>query len=136
MKVPSGQTFFQIFYLISNSSYCDSDTINNWFFRIVVELFTPRIGFAGIIGVSAFLLYFYGHIVSGLAGIGHFFICCRNYSYFIRISFTREESSVFLDLLPYWLVFSIRRKFCSYWHFFIDCFFYFNSSLYGDDKGV
>ena len=36
---------------------------------LVVELFTPRFGIPGIIGLSAFLLFFYGHLVTGLAGI-------------------------------------------------------------------
>jgi membrane-bound serine protease (ClpP class) len=36
---------------------------------LVVELFTPRFGIPGIIGLSAFLLFFYGHLVAGLAEI-------------------------------------------------------------------
>ena len=36
---------------------------------LVVELFTPRFGFPGIIGLAAFLLFFYGHLVTGLAEI-------------------------------------------------------------------
>ncbi len=39
------------------------------FLGFVVELFTPRIGLPGIIGVSAFLLFFYGHLATGLANV-------------------------------------------------------------------
>ncbi|WP_071395815.1 NfeD family protein [Bacillus tuaregi] len=39
------------------------------FLGFVVELFTPRIGLPGIVGILAFLLFFYGHIVIGSAGI-------------------------------------------------------------------
>jgi membrane-bound serine protease (ClpP class) len=35
----------------------------------VVELFTPRIGLPGIVGLAAFLLFFYGHLVVGLANL-------------------------------------------------------------------
>ncbi|WP_428909173.1 NfeD family protein [Niallia sp. Krafla_26] len=44
------------------------------FLGLVVELFTPRFGLAGIVGIIAFLLYFYGHMVAGLAGIGTFLL--------------------------------------------------------------
>ena len=36
---------------------------------LVVELFTPRFGLQGIIGLAAFLLFFYGHLVTVLAEI-------------------------------------------------------------------
>lgn len=36
---------------------------------IVMELFTPRIGLPGIIGIAAFALFFYGHLTTGIAGI-------------------------------------------------------------------
>jgi membrane-bound serine protease (ClpP class) len=36
---------------------------------LVVELFTPRFGLPGIVGFSAFLLFFYGHLVEGLADV-------------------------------------------------------------------
>lgn len=39
------------------------------FLGFVVELFTPRIGLPGIVGLSAFLLFFYGHLVVGLANL-------------------------------------------------------------------
>ncbi|WP_338451570.1 NfeD family protein [Niallia oryzisoli] len=39
------------------------------FLGFVVELFTPRIGLPGIVGTSAFLLFFYGHLVTGLANV-------------------------------------------------------------------
>jgi len=39
------------------------------FLGFVVELFTPRIGLPGIVGALAFLLFFYGHLVTGLAGV-------------------------------------------------------------------
>ncbi|CAH0347050.1 nodulation protein NfeD [Bacillus sp. CECT 9360] len=35
---------------------------------IIIELFTPGFGIAGIIGITAFVLFFYGHLVAGLAG--------------------------------------------------------------------
>ena len=34
---------------------------------LVVELFTPRFGLLGIIGLAAFILFFYGHLVAGLS---------------------------------------------------------------------
>lgn len=36
---------------------------------LVVELYTPGFGIAGIMGLTALLLFFYGHIVAGLAGM-------------------------------------------------------------------
>ena len=36
---------------------------------IVIELFTPSFGIAGSIGVASLLLFFYGHMVAGLAGM-------------------------------------------------------------------
>jgi membrane-bound serine protease (ClpP class) len=36
---------------------------------LVVELYTPGFGIAGIMGLVALLLFFYGHIVAGLAGM-------------------------------------------------------------------
>lgn len=36
---------------------------------LVMELFTPRIGFPGIVGICAFALFFYGHLTAGIAGI-------------------------------------------------------------------
>lgn len=44
------------------------------FVGLIVELFTPRFGLAGIVGIIAFLLYFYGHMVAGLAGIETFLL--------------------------------------------------------------
>ncbi len=35
---------------------------------LVMELFTPRLGLPGLVGVAAFLLFFYGHIMTGMAG--------------------------------------------------------------------
>lgn len=69
-----GQTFFQSFIDFLIHPIVIPILLTIGFLGLVVELFTPRIGFAGIIGVSAFLLYFYAHIVSGLAGIGTFFL--------------------------------------------------------------
>ncbi|WP_413308682.1 NfeD family protein [Bacillus sp. 1P10SD] len=37
---------------------------------IVLELFSPKFGIAGFIGVAALLLFFYGHFQAGLAGYG------------------------------------------------------------------
>ncbi|OCA91155.1 nodulation efficiency protein NfeD [Bacillus sp. FJAT-27225] len=37
---------------------------------MVLELFSPRIGLPGLIGLSALLLFFYGHFLAGLAGFG------------------------------------------------------------------
>lgn len=37
---------------------------------MVLELFSPRIGLPGLIGLSALLLFFYGHFMAGLAGFG------------------------------------------------------------------
>ncbi|OIK16601.1 nodulation efficiency protein NfeD [Bacillus sp. MUM 116] len=39
---------------------------------IVMELFSPKFGIPGSIGVVALLLFFYGHYLAGLAGIGAF----------------------------------------------------------------
>lgn len=39
------------------------------FLGLVVELFTPRIGLPGFIGMLAFLLFFFSHLVAGLANI-------------------------------------------------------------------
>ncbi|GAB1777847.1 MULTISPECIES: NfeD family protein [Priestia] len=36
---------------------------------IVTELFTPSFGIAGSIGIASLLLFFYGHMVAGLAGM-------------------------------------------------------------------
>lgn len=36
---------------------------------IVIELFTPSFGIAGSIGIASLLLFFYGHMVAGLAGM-------------------------------------------------------------------
>lgn len=44
------------------------------FLGLVVELFTPRFGIAGVVGIIAFLLYFYGHMAAGLAGVGTFLL--------------------------------------------------------------
>src|SRR5690606_17865023 len=35
----------------------------------VVELYSPGFGIPGIMGISALLLFFYGHLVAGLAGM-------------------------------------------------------------------
>ncbi|MBD8015738.1 nodulation protein NfeD [Microbacterium sp. APC 3898] len=35
---------------------------------LLLELFTPGVGIPGIIGLSSLLLFFYGHLVAGLAG--------------------------------------------------------------------
>ncbi|WP_066064109.1 NfeD family protein [Neobacillus soli] len=37
---------------------------------IVLELFSPKIGVAGFIGIFALILFFYGHFLAGLAGYG------------------------------------------------------------------
>ncbi|WP_066312010.1 nodulation protein NfeD [Bacillus sp. FJAT-29814] len=37
---------------------------------IVLELFSPKFGLAGFIGIGALLLFFYGHFQAGLAGFG------------------------------------------------------------------
>ena len=36
---------------------------------LVLELFTPRLGLPGVVGIAAFLLFFYGHLMTGIAGI-------------------------------------------------------------------
>ncbi|MBB6445980.1 membrane-bound ClpP family serine protease [Bacillus benzoevorans] len=36
---------------------------------LVLELFTPRIGLPGFVGIAAFALFFYGHLTAGIAGI-------------------------------------------------------------------
>ncbi|WP_453994886.1 NfeD family protein [Bacillus nitroreducens] len=36
---------------------------------LVVELYSPGFGIPGIMGISALLLFFYGHLVAGLAGM-------------------------------------------------------------------
>lgn len=38
---------------------------------ILMELFTPGFGIPGIIGIGAFVLYFFGHFVAGFAGVEH-----------------------------------------------------------------
>ncbi|MGI2326543.1 NfeD family protein [Planococcus sp. YIM B11945] len=38
------------------------------FLGLILELFTPGVGIPGIIGLSSLLLFFYGHLVAGLAG--------------------------------------------------------------------
>jgi membrane-bound serine protease (ClpP class) len=35
---------------------------------LVIELFTPGIGIPGFVGITALILFFYGHLVAGLAG--------------------------------------------------------------------
>ncbi|WP_052342834.1 NfeD family protein [Bacillus sp. EB01] len=37
---------------------------------MVMELFSPRFGLPGLVGLSALLLFFYGHFIAGLAGFG------------------------------------------------------------------
>lgn len=68
------QTFFQSFIDFLIHPIVIPLLLTIGFLGLVVELFTPRIGLAGIVGASAFLLYFYSHIVSGLTGIGTFFL--------------------------------------------------------------
>lgn len=38
---------------------------------VAIELFAPGFGVPGIIGVSSFILYFFGHFVAGFAGLEH-----------------------------------------------------------------
>ncbi|MDN7240434.1 nodulation protein NfeD [Planococcus sp. N028] len=38
------------------------------FLGMILELFTPGLGIPGIIGLSSLMLFFYGHLVAGLAG--------------------------------------------------------------------
>lgn len=38
-------------------------------FCLMVELFSPGFGLPGIIGIISFILFFFGHMVSGLAGL-------------------------------------------------------------------
>jgi membrane-bound serine protease (ClpP class) len=38
------------------------------FLGLILELFTPGLGIPGIIGFSALMVFFYGHLVAGLAG--------------------------------------------------------------------
>lgn len=38
------------------------------FSSLVVEFFTPRFGLPGLISLTAFILFFYGHIATGLTG--------------------------------------------------------------------
>jgi membrane-bound serine protease (ClpP class) len=40
------------------------------FLGFIVELFTPRFGIPGMVGILAFMLYFYSHLVAGFASIG------------------------------------------------------------------
>jgi membrane-bound serine protease (ClpP class) len=68
------QTFFQSFIDFLIHPIVIPILLTIGFLGLVVELFTPRIGLPGIVGASAFLLYFYAHIVSGLTGIGTFFL--------------------------------------------------------------
>ncbi|CEG27911.1 NfeD family protein [Bacillus sp. B-jedd] len=37
---------------------------------MVLELFSPRIGLSGLVGLSALLIFFYGHYIAGQAGFG------------------------------------------------------------------
>ncbi|RHW41015.1 nodulation efficiency protein NfeD [Neobacillus notoginsengisoli] len=37
---------------------------------MVLELFSPRMGLPGLVGLSALLVFFYGHFMAGLAGFG------------------------------------------------------------------
>ncbi|WP_445490336.1 NfeD family protein [Niallia sp. 03133] len=41
---------------------------------VLIELFSPGFGLSGLIGISSFLLFFYGHLVSGLAGYETIFL--------------------------------------------------------------
>jgi membrane-bound serine protease (ClpP class) len=41
---------------------------------IAIELFVPGFGIPGIVGISSFALYFFGHYVAGFAGIEHIFL--------------------------------------------------------------
>ena len=61
---------------------------------LVMELFTPRLGLPGVIGISAFLLFFYGHLTAGLAGfeLVPLFYLHWNCPYFIRTCIVREGS--------------------------------------------
>ena len=38
---------------------------------IAIELFAPGFGVPGIVGIAAFVLYFFGHYVAGFAGLEH-----------------------------------------------------------------
>jgi membrane-bound serine protease (ClpP class) len=68
------QTFFQVFIDFLIHPVVIPILLTIGFLGLVVELFTPRIGLPGIIGGLAFLLYFYAHIVTGIAGIGTFLL--------------------------------------------------------------
>jgi membrane-bound ClpP family serine protease len=41
---------------------------------IVLELFTVKFGIAGLIGIFALILFFYGHFQAGFAGVGTLFL--------------------------------------------------------------
>ena len=104
---------------------------------LVVELFTPRFGLPGIIGLSAFLLFFYGHLVTGIAEINSLILfASRNRTYFIRVSITRGN---------YWYhrvwcipskLFPCGREFCSYRNLLTYRIYDFDFGMYDHDKGV
>lgn len=70
----AGQTLFQSFIDILIHPVVIPILLTIGFLGLVVELFTPRLGLPGLLGGLAFLLYFYAHIVSGLANIGTFLL--------------------------------------------------------------
>jgi membrane-bound serine protease (ClpP class) len=41
---------------------------------VAIEIFVPGFGFPGILGISAFSLYFFGHYAAGFAGTEHVFM--------------------------------------------------------------
>uniref|UniRef100_UPI00403FB412 NfeD family protein n=1 Tax=Niallia sp. XMNu-256 TaxID=3082444 RepID=UPI00403FB412 len=70
----AGSSFFDSFIAFLVHPLVIPILLTIGFLGLVIELFTPRFGLAGIVGIIAFLLYFYGHIVAGLAGIGTFLL--------------------------------------------------------------
>ena len=102
-----------------------------------MELFTPRLGFPGLIGIAAFLLFFYGHIMAGYAGVLSL-ICFAAGIILILLEFGIAGRSHW----NHWVwcfssqLFHRRRELCSHGLLLIDCIYSFHFGYDIHDKGV
>src|SRR5699024_11994759 len=60
---------------------------------LIVELYTPGFGVAGTMGIVALVLFFYGHIIAGLAGMETVILLITGIIFIIDRKSTRLNSS-------------------------------------------